>query len=239
MTIRLVTFDLDNTLWEVDPVIVEAERRMRAWLVDSEPDAAALYQPDTLLELRDEVLRALPDLRHDVSALRLEILRRLLLRAGRHADRAQQSAARAFEIFLKARHEVSLYPGVDEVIAHLAERYTLGALTNGNADIRQMPIGKRFAIVHTSASVGASKPAADMFLAALSEAGVAPEQAVHIGDHPVDDIAAAQAVGMRTIWYTGSALRQRAADKPDQPPCAVTDRIHDIPRLIANLAEPG
>ncbi len=30
--IALVTFDLDNTLWAVDPVIVRAERIMRDYL---------------------------------------------------------------------------------------------------------------------------------------------------------------------------------------------------------------
>jgi putative hydrolase of the HAD superfamily len=39
-----------------------------------------------------------------------------------------------------------------------------------------------------------------MFEQALQRAGLGPEQAVHIGDHAVDDVAGAAGVGMKTVW---------------------------------------
>ncbi|HSC75243.1 MAG TPA: HAD family hydrolase, partial [Pseudomonadales bacterium] len=48
------------------------------------------------------------------------------------------------------------------------------------------------------------KPAPHMFLAALERADVAPHEALHIGDHPVDDMQGAQAVGMKTLWVNFS-----------------------------------
>ncbi len=36
--IKLVTFDLDNTLWNVETVITNAERRMRTWLDERVPE---------------------------------------------------------------------------------------------------------------------------------------------------------------------------------------------------------
>ena len=37
--IKLVTFDLDNTLWDVMKTIVRAEKMLRAWLSENTPDA--------------------------------------------------------------------------------------------------------------------------------------------------------------------------------------------------------
>ena len=38
MTIRLVTFDLDNTLWDVDTVIHRAEKETRNWIQPRVPE---------------------------------------------------------------------------------------------------------------------------------------------------------------------------------------------------------
>ena len=37
MTIELITFDLDDTLWDTAPVIVSAEAVLRDWLTDNAP----------------------------------------------------------------------------------------------------------------------------------------------------------------------------------------------------------
>lgn len=51
----------------------------------------------------------------------------------------------------------------------------------------------------TSAEVGAPKPAPDVFRAALQLAGVAPEQAVHVGDSPEHDVPGALAAGIAPV----------------------------------------
>ena len=47
------------------------------------------------------------------------------------------------------------------------------------------------------------KPHPEAFGALLDAVGVRPEEAVFVGDRPRDDIAGAQAVGMRTVLLTG------------------------------------
>jgi putative hydrolase of the HAD superfamily len=53
--------------------------------------------------------------------------------------------------------------------------------------------------VVTSASVGARKPAAALFEAALRIAGVPPGEALHVGDSPVEDVAGARAAGLSAV----------------------------------------
>ncbi|MFL5859332.1 MAG: HAD family hydrolase [Solirubrobacteraceae bacterium] len=53
--------------------------------------------------------------------------------------------------------------------------------------------------VVTSAAVGAAKPAPAIFQHALAMAGVAPEQAVHVGDSLNDDVRGAAACGISPL----------------------------------------
>jgi FMN phosphatase YigB (HAD superfamily) len=36
--IKLLTFDLDNTLWSVDPIIARAENAMMEWIYKNQPE---------------------------------------------------------------------------------------------------------------------------------------------------------------------------------------------------------
>jgi len=56
-----------------------------------------------------------------------------------------------------------------------------------------------FDAVVVSAIVGAAKPSARIFEAALELAGVAPGEALHVGDSPGDDYHGARAAGLRSL----------------------------------------
>jgi HAD superfamily hydrolase (TIGR01549 family) len=60
-------------------------------------------------------------------------------------------------------------------------------------------LGDVFDAVVTSAVVGARKPDPRIFDAALEEAGCAPEEALHVGDTPAEDIAGARAAGIPAL----------------------------------------
>ena len=66
MSIRLITFDLDDTLWSVQPVIVAADNTLRAWLASNAERLDALT-PERLQQLRSEVVQQQPDLDRRVS----------------------------------------------------------------------------------------------------------------------------------------------------------------------------
>ena len=48
---------------------------------------------------------------------------------------AEKLSSEALQIFMNGRHQ--LFDGVEAVLALLKEKYTLGVLTNGNADIKR------------------------------------------------------------------------------------------------------
>ena len=81
------------------------------------------------------------------------------------------------------------------------------------------------------------KPHPSLFLRALEELDVPPEEALFVGDRLVDDIGGAQGVGMRAVLthqYRQEPL-QGAANTPD----AVVRRLGELPDVIERMAADG
>src|SRR5690606_42111020 len=66
---------------------------------------------------------------------------------------ARQEAEKAFAIFHQARNQVTLFPDVRAVLEVLAQHYQLGALTNGNADLKLIGLDDLFLFQHSSESI--------------------------------------------------------------------------------------
>ena len=226
--IRLVTFDLDNTLWNVDGVIRLAESKTREWLVERAPKYAGLA-PDQHHAIRTAVVRANPEVRHDISLLRELVLRESLQACGYPLPKATELAADAFAEFLDWRHRVTFFDGALDVLEELSSTYTLAALTNGNADFQRLGLERFFSFGYCAADVGASKPNTAMFNRAIAHADIPPTDAVHIGDNPVDDVEGATAAGMSTIWVN----LDDSAEQVDAT--ATVTRLADLPAAVASL----
>ena len=200
MAIKLLTFDLDNTLWDVEAIVTRAEKVMRAWIRAHHPEFVASFDFRHFMALREAVLRERLDIAHDLTELRLEVLRRAFRSAGYGLDDAETAAQGAFEEYFRERNVVEYFPGVMEALRELREEYRIFSISNGNADIQRVGLGHVFSRHFSAISVGAAKPDPRIFQAAIAAAGVAPAEVLHIGDHPEQDVAAAAAVGMKTVW---------------------------------------
>ena len=198
--LKLITFDLDNTLWPVDEVIRQAEQQSSDWLHSRFPEADQHLSAEMIRQYRDQLINESPGYASNLTALRKAAIERALSAAGLSHKDAVIEANRAFEVFHRARNQVSFFPGAIDVLEHLGDSYMLGALSNGNADLRQIGIADLFSFHHSAESVGQRKPAQDMFYAALKSAGVTPQEAVHVGDHPIEDIDTARRSGFHAIW---------------------------------------
>ena len=200
-TIKLLTFDLDDTLWEMKPVLIEAERRVYRWLEQHCPAITRQMSLRELAMLRWEMAKELSHLHHQISELRITTMASVLKQNGIDTEEARDLAEQAFTVFIDARHEIELFEYAEASLAQLAEHYTLGALTNGNADVFRLPIGQHFSFAFTAEQLNASKPAADHFEQAQRHSGnPGAQRSIHIGDDPVKDIDAAAKLGWHTIW---------------------------------------
>ena len=227
MTIRLVTFDLDNTLWHVDSVIRRAEKETRDWIGLRVPDYASYMNAENVASLRAQALEESPDIRHDVSALRIHMMSRAFEQCGLRRSEADVRAHEAFAVFLRWRNMVTFYDGAQDTLNSLSQRYQLAALTNGNADVQEVGLGSYFSFAISAAEVGSSKPSPEMFLEALRRADVSPNNAAHVGDNPIDDIEGANRVGMYSIWVNFDA-------RTDRVPAYAT--VSDLRSLVGTIA---
>lgn len=231
MSIQLITFDLDDTLWDVGPVIHSAELRLRDWLDQHAPRLGG-FPVESLAAIRRTLVESEPGLKHRISELRRRILFHALHDAGYTGDEARAMADQAFEVFLEARHAIDLFPDVHPTLEHLANHYTLGVLTNGNADVRRLGLADYFQFTLCAEELGIGKPDPRPFWEALGRAGVKAEHAVHIGDHPDDDIGGAQRAGVRAIWFNPGGNRWQYEGQPD----AEVQRLAELPGLLARWA---
>ena len=235
MTISVITFDLDNTLWDVEPTLIRAEQVQQDWLLQHRPGAAEAYDHQALWEFKKSVWKRHPHLLHNVSQMRIQMLYELQVAAGYAEDDARNGAKQAFAAFLQERHKVVLYEEALTVLQRLARHYTLGALTNGNADIYKTDAGEYFDFAFLAEDIGASKPHPDMFHAALQRAGVAAENIIHVGDNPEHDIQGARDVGMRTVWMNSQKVTWPGGDRADRE----IDNLLELPEAIASIVSDG
>ncbi|MBC9252803.1 HAD family hydrolase [Pseudomonas alcaligenes] len=227
MSIRLITFDLDDTLWDVAPVMHGAEAALRDWLAAEAPRLGPV-PIEQLWAIRSRLLHAEPLLKHRLSELRRRILYHALSEAGYPQAEAGELAELGFQVFLAARHQVQLFPEVHPTLEHLADRFILGVITNGNADVRRLGLADYFQFALCAEELGIGKPDPHPFHTALQRAGVEAAQAVHIGDHPSDDIAGARAAGMRAIWFNP----QGKAWDDEVAPDAQIASLAELPALL-------
>lgn len=210
---KAVLFDLDDTLWPIGPVIEQAERQVWAWLAEHAPTVAAAHTIDSLRQARMALLARQPHYHLDLAALRRAGLQEAFAACGADGGRIDEAMA----VFAAARNLVAPYAEVMDGLERLGRRVTLGTISNGNADLRAIGIDRHFKVSVAAHSFGQAKPHPDIFLAACAALGVAPAEAVYVGDDILLDVQGAQQAGMRAVWLNrnGSARHLEHGVVPD------------------------
>jgi len=107
----------------------------------------------------------------------------------------------------------TLFPDVLPCLAQL-RAVSLGVISNGPAveqkrKLSRLRIANYFQWVSVSEEIGIAKPDARIFQVACERAGVAPQEALYVGDQYELDACAALSAGLKSVW-----LNRRAAGRP-------------------------
>lgn len=197
MSIKCIAFDLDDTLWECHPVIEHAEQCFYDWLITYYPKIPQKYSAPALVEHRVSYMKAQQDNLHDLTVLRKDWMKNLANEVG--YDDGYVEAG--FEVFWLARNEVSFYDNTLDILEDLATRYSLGVISNGNADVNHIGVGHLFDFSLSSEQAGVSKPDKIIFDQALVLAGTKAHETVYVGDNPKNDVLGAHGAGLHAIWF--------------------------------------
>jgi 2-haloalkanoic acid dehalogenase type II len=219
---RVISLDLDDTLWPVAPVIAAAEAALLSWLREHHPRVVLGWDVDSMRGLRLRVVERFAHKSHDLTFLRRQALAEMFAAAGYLEGSAAEDA---FEIFLSERNRVEFYADVLPALPRLRAKYRLFALSNGNADLERCGLADLFDGHVTASAAGAAKPDARIFEHLLRTAGVSPGEVLHVGDDPLADVVGATQAGIQAVW-----LNRDARTWPEQfaPPARTVTTLADI-----------
>lgn len=186
---RAVFLDALGTLVELEPPWLSLRHRVPAEVSDERLEEALraemAYYRDHAQEGRDEA--SLADLRERCAAIVSEKL---------------DMQVTADELVEAIRFDA--YPDAPPALRELRERgLSLVAVSNWDcslpAVLERCGLGELLDGAVSSAAAGARKPDPAIFEPALELAGCAPEEALHVGDTPEEDVEGARAAGIRPL----------------------------------------
>ncbi|WP_435063134.1 HAD family hydrolase [Halobaculum sp. EA56] len=220
--IRSVGFDLDYTL-------AVPERSRSALLADALDAGGAAELAGTVD--RQSYLDA--HARHRTADSREPVFADLLAPHDVEADPADLATAYREAV----TGAIVPVEGARDLVADLRERYRVGVLTNGpvraqTAKLDHLGWWEDFDTVHISGDLPAGKPDERAFAALLEGLGTAPEETVYVGDHPVEDVRGAAAVGINTVQVLGGGDEPA----PEADASVARDRLAaDLPGILAGF----
>lgn len=124
----------------------------------------------------------------------------------------------------------NLIPMLDEL---KKSNILLGMITNGYGQFQMdnivaLGIKEFFDVILISEWEGIKKPDPEIFHGAINKISVSAHECVFIGDHPVNDVAAAQRVGMTGVWKKDFQWNNVNADY-------IVDDLAEIPLIIREI----
>ncbi|MBO1520550.1 HAD-IA family hydrolase [Oceanisphaera pacifica] len=197
--VKVISFDLDDTLYDNVPVIVAAEAWLLQALKHHRPEST-LLSGENLAAIKRQILQLEPELSHNVSALRMRLLSEGLRQQGMGEAEAASMADEFYQGFLNERGKITVPETSHKVLTELGQRYQLAVITNGNLPLENTALAPYFKTVLRAGIDGRMKPAADMFNSLAQQTGVQRSEILHIGDHINTDVAGAVHAGCQAIW---------------------------------------
>lgn len=233
--VKAVLFDLDDTLWAIEPVLLRAEGLLYEWLQANAPRVAAAHTVATLRERRLALMQTDPAYRIDLWKLRHAALTEVFTEHGEDLALVDQGMA----LFSAARSTVTLFDDVEPALLRLKRTLTLGSVSNGFADLERIGLAGHFGVSLAAHRFGRAKPDAAIFHAACEALGVAPAATVYVGDDPQLDVQGAQQAGLRAVWMNRFERALPDGIVPDAI-CRDLHELHDwLQTQAAQTGAPG
>ncbi len=199
--IKLITFDLDDTFWDIRSVIISAEMHSRKWMEDRIGEEINWGTFEDFMKIRSKLVQQDPTLEYDLGMLRKKTIAYHTQKYFKNDIEFKEFIENAYLFFLEHRHKVTFFENVISVLESLSAKYKLGVLTNGNADVNKLEIGHLFDFSISSMDVKSNKPEEGHFLKARELSRINFANTLHVGDHPLNDVTGARDLGINAVWF--------------------------------------
>lgn len=196
--IKALSFDLDDTLYANENVLLKAESSFLNYLHQHCPETKGTELPHWR-RLRFQALEQQPELKHDVTKLRIASVELGLTQLGVSPDKARNIAESGFSYFQTVRSQISVPHENIQLLQLLRKKYPVVAVSNGNLDMKQAGIEQYFDAGYF-AGKWLSKPEPDMLAEACRNLSIQANSLLHIGDMTRYDVLAARRFGAQSVW---------------------------------------
>lgn len=201
-------FDLDDTLCDDSAAWVECARAAATLAARKSPDIDPERLAAVFLEISERYWLS-PEVRSEkrpIFDIRVEQWREAMTLAG--TDYIAGLAEVAAEDYGRRRStEIELFPGTIDVLEQMRSRgYCLVLITNGLAmthteKVEHLGLERLVDHIVIADEFGHFKPDPRIFHHALQLCGCDASEAIMVGDDLCNDIAGAEAVGIKSYWF--------------------------------------
>ncbi len=206
---KAISFDLDDTLYSNFPVMMATDEKMAAYFnkrlpnyINDKSDLNTSYDFHFWSPYKQQALSLNKQLIHDVAAVRVESYYIGLVDLGIEQPQARKIAEDALAYFDIHRSNFEVPQYVHSLLADLASKWPLVAISNGNVNTHLIGINEYFTYVYHAGPNYKQKPCDDMFVKACSDLAIKPHELLHVGDCGHSDILGGVLAGCQTAWVS-------------------------------------
>lgn len=224
---KVISFDLDNTLYDNADVIHLAEAAFLSKLQQciTQPNFSAV---DWKL-WKQHVEQQYPLLCEDVTLWRELALQALLVSLNKSEAEIALITHSCMTHFLDYRHRIDVPQQTFDVLEQLQQRYALSVISNGNVNAKRIDL-THFALCLRGGEHGRNKPHADLFQQTAQFFQVQPHEILHVGDDLITDVQGAIQAGCQSVWIN---LSEKSLKDFPEARTLPTLEINDLTELLA------
>ena len=207
----LILFDIDDTIIDHSAAVREAVGVLHDQVHPTE-DLSTFYASWTAA-MKTYFPRFL------LGEMTYQDQRRARIRRTVDSSLSDAQADELFDVYFRVYEtKWSLFPDVIPCLAQLSG-HRVGIISNGNgaeqrSKLERTGVTDRFEFVHISDECGFAKPAAGIFHRACTMAGVAPDDAVYVGDLYEIDAIGSRNAGLHGVFLNRQGLSDREYAAP-------------------------
>lgn len=179
--IKVLSFDLDNTIYDCQSVLTRAENWFTTYLCDRYGLGGKYQSYDYWANVKSKVLHEDLSLEDDVTLLRAQSLVVAFKEIGIPLKGGLEEARDLVKLFVKKRSEGVVSGEVRTLMSDLKSKYPLISVSNGNLDAKQLEVSSYFETdLRPVRFKFHRKPHQDLFIECANFKQVQPCEILHI-----------------------------------------------------------
>jgi putative hydrolase of the HAD superfamily len=226
-SIRVITFDADDTLWDFRAMMGRGIEAACALILNRLGEDFAYMTPAYLAEWQHRQFALEDPQTVNYLEARRKAWGRMFEAAGVTPNGLLDEVVK---VYVTARDQTyEIYPDAVTTLQTLRGRYALGYLTNGTTKPEKVGIAHLFDFAITPETLGMRKPRPEIFHHAAQLGNATIDQVLHIGDDLESDVEGALKAGCQAIWFNPYHDENSSGIQP-------TAEIHALAKVLDWLA---